>query len=225
LEFESATLWSKSGILKDQRINCGESAAQRICCRNLKKETTAQTKAENVGLENQNPFQNPEPLLTTLARLFALEGLAAAVAVLSNSAPSIEQVDYDNWNGGTDFYTLVLYVSASLYAQLGEQRDRLEQMILDKAKPLLQHYRRDVLTAVSILPELTTDPKWREKAQAWLAGKGVTNQGRVRTDNIAPRSCDGLLFRSQPEIHLYQALKGLGVSFAPLPVFIRGGDT
>ena len=36
--------------------------------------------------------------------------------------------------------------------------------------------------------------------------------------------CDGLLFRSQPEIHFYKALKALGVSFAPLPVFIRGGE-
>lgn len=32
-----------------------------------------------------------------------------------------------------------------------------------------------------------------------------------------------LLFRSQPEINLYRALKAAGVSFAPLPVFVRGG--
>jgi hypothetical protein len=37
--------------------------------------------------------------------------------------------------------------------------------------------------------------------------------------------CDGLLFRSQPEINLYKALKARGITFAPLPVFIRGGDT
>lgn len=33
-----------------------------------------------------------------------------------------------------------------------------------------------------------------------------------------------MLFRSQPEIYLYQALKALGVTFAPLPVFLRGGQ-
>jgi len=37
--------------------------------------------------------------------------------------------------------------------------------------------------------------------------------------------CDGLLFRSQPEINLYRAFKALGITFAPLPVFIRGGET
>jgi very-short-patch-repair endonuclease len=36
---------------------------------------------------------------------------------------------------------------------------------------------------------------------------------------------DGLLFRSHQEIHLYRALKAAGVSFAPLPVFVRGGQT
>jgi hypothetical protein len=33
------------------------------------------------------------------------------------------------------------------------------------------------------------------------------------------------LFRSPPEIHLYKALKQQGVSFAPLPVFIKGGKS
>jgi hypothetical protein len=58
---------------------------------------------------------------------------------------------------------------------------------------------------------------------AWLRGEGITNQGRVRSDNIAAREHDGLLFRSQEEINLYRALKSAGVSFAPLPVFVRGG--
>ena len=69
------------------------------------------------------------------------------------------------------------------------------------------------------------DSNWREKAKAWLMGKNVTNQGRVRSDNIASRNCEGLLFRSQAEINFYKALKTMGVSFAPLPVFIKGGHT
>jgi hypothetical protein len=56
-----------------------------------------------------------------------------------------------------------------------------------------------------------------------LDGTGINNQGRVRSNNIAHREVDGLLFRSEPEIHLYRALKAKGVTFAPLPVFLRGG--
>lgn len=58
-----------------------------------------------------------------------------------------------------------------------------------------------------------------------MTGQGVTNQGRARSDNLAPRMWDGLLFRSQQEINLYRALKSQAVSFAPLPVFVRGGTT
>jgi hypothetical protein len=53
----------------------------------------------------------------------------------------------------------------------------------------------------------------------------MSNQGRVRSNNIATREHDGLLFRSEPEINLYRAFKTLGVTFAPLPVFIRGGNS
>jgi hypothetical protein len=86
-------------------------------------------------------------------------------------------------------------------------------------------YLDEKMHCVLITTQLLDDDKWRDKARTWLTGEGVTNQGRARSDNIAPRMCDGLLFRSEPEIHLYRALKAVGITFAPLPVFVRGGQT
>lgn len=63
------------------------------------------------------------------------------------------------------------------------------------------------------------------KLKSWLTGNNINNQGRVRSDNIATRASDGLLFRSQPEIFFYKALKSLGVPFAPLPVFVKGVES
>ncbi|MEG4494144.1 hypothetical protein [Microcoleus sp. D3_18_C4] len=77
---------------------------------------------------------------------------------------------------------------------------------------------------MSITPILSAGEEWREKANNWVTGKGVNNQGRVRSDNIPSRTVDGLFFRSQNEVLFYKALKLLGVPFAPLPVFIRGGE-
>jgi hypothetical protein len=105
----------------------------------------------------------------------------------------------------------------------GSVKYKCEQAINEVGSPLFSG--NECLKSVSIDPIPNTDPKWRDKARTWLAGDGVTNQGRVRSDNIASRECDGLLFRSEPEILLYKALKSLGLSFAPLPVFIRGGQT
>jgi glycosyltransferase involved in cell wall biosynthesis len=54
----------------------------------------------------------------------------------------------------------------------------------------------------------------RLKAKAWLRDESVNNQGRLRSENIAPYTKEGLLFRSKPEINLYYAIKGCGNTFA-----------
>lgn len=165
----------------------------------------------------------PEAILSTLAHLFAHEGKAREVAILANAEAELLQTDYDNWNGGTYGYSLYLRVPLELYVQISDVKEKCENALEEKAKPLFSE--NEYLKRVGIDPRPDEDPQWRDKARAWLAGTGVSNQGRVRSDNIASRECDGLLFRSEPEILLYRALKPLGVSFAPLAVFIRGGPT
>lgn len=169
-------------------------------------------------------FADPEAILGSLARLFAAEGKAREVAVLTYSQPEVIETGYDNWNGGIDLYSLFLHVPLNLYPQLEAEREAVQDSILQKAQVFLEKFPGDRLTQVKIVPAVVEDPQWREKAAAWLTGEKVSNQGRVRSDNVAPLSADGLLFRSQPEVQLYRATKAAGVSFAPLPVFVRGGD-
>ncbi len=170
-------------------------------------------------------FADPESILGTLARLIAADGAAREVAVLTYSSPEIVESGYDNWNGGITSYTLYLHVPLALYPQLQEGLGKIEDSILEKAEIFLARFFNDRLSQVKVIPAVVEDEQWREKAAAWLTGSKVSNQGRVRSSNVAPLSTDGLLFRSQPEIHLYRALKSLGVSFAPLPVFVRGGES
>lgn len=167
--------------------------------------------------------QNPEPLVATLARLYAAEGKAREVAVLAHAKIKIEQTDYDNWNGGTHIFSLYLQIPPNIYSQLGNDREEVEKSLLERAQLIVRPFTNDWLKEILILPQIVDVGDWQEKAKTWLTGKNVTNQGRVRSDNIASKTCDGLLFRSEPEIFLYKALKAAGVSFAPLPVFIRGG--
>jgi hypothetical protein len=173
---------------------------------------------------SDNFFSNPEPILATLARLFASDGSAREVAILANSTATIKQTSYDNWNGGTYGYSLYLQVPHWLYNQIIGEVENAETKISEKASFLTRGYENEFLEKVYITPLIAGDKEWRDKAKAWLAGDGVSNQGRVRSDNIPSRTMDGLLFRSQPEIFLYKALKASGVSFAPLAVFIRGGE-
>ncbi|RAT96987.1 hypothetical protein [Brevibacillus sp. Leaf182] len=165
-----------------------------------------------------------ESKLATIVRMFAMEGLAREVAVLANSSARVEQTDYDNWNGGIYYYTLFLELPINLYVQIKENTEEIEKKIKDELSSVINS-GDSFFERVTISPILSDDKDWRSKANTWLNGSNISNQGRVRSSNIASRNCDGLLFRSQAEIKFYKALKKLGVSFAPLPVFIKGGTT
>src|SRR5262249_3271568 len=130
----------------------------------------------------------------------------------------------DNWNGGTSGYTIGLQVPSHLYAQIGDRRVELEKQFHQQANNLAGLYENEHFDAVVIVAEMPENDDWREGAKAWLRGSGVNNQGRVRSDNVAPVMVDGLLFRSQPEVNLYRALRAAGICLAPLPVFVRGGE-
>jgi len=75
-----------------------------------------------------------DPLLCTLARIFAAEGKAREVAVLANAKASIQQSGYDSWDGGTYLYTVSLEIPTQLDAQIAAHRDEIQQTILLRAQ-------------------------------------------------------------------------------------------
>jgi hypothetical protein len=163
-----------------------------------------------------------ESYLYSLSRVFAHKGDTTEVAILADAFAELIQTDYDNWDGGTYGYTLYLRIPTALYAQVADNRSEHATSIRGELGPHFPFKRN--LREVFIQPFQKAPDGWQGKAKSWVEGKGVTNQGRVRSSNIAGREHDGLLFRSPSEINLYDALKKRGVAFAPLPVFLRGGE-
>ena len=168
------------------------------------------------------PFEG-EAIAATLAFTSATRGDAASVMALSVSKPTFEVIRVD-FGGSEIGIALHLELPALQYALLSEVREQIQSNLSELLDPIIRTHPGYWLGSVSLIPDGAAPSDWRERARAFVAGDGVSNQGRVRSDNIAARECDGLLFRSQPEINLYRAFKALGVSFAPLPVFVRGGQ-
>ena len=167
-----------------------------------------------------------EALLATAARLFFADGATREVAILADAQASLQDYVYENSFGETHTnFCLNLEIPHWLYWQISDARDQLEKVFKRKLNEIATRPYYPYIDEVSITPVLNAGENWRESAKRRLAGEGVTNQGRVRSDNIASKSVDGLLFRSEPEIFLYKALKPLGVFFAPLPTFVRGGES
>ena len=147
-----------------------------------------------------------------LTNLFASDGDTRAVAIIALGKATILQTDYDNWDGGQTGFTVYIEIPQNLYHQLEGKHGEIEETFKEKAKEIVRLYEREWIAGFVITTELVEDPHWR-KAKSWVAGQGISNQGRARSDNLAPRSADGLLFRSQPEIYLYRAFKSLGISY------------
>ena len=169
-----------------------------------------------------------DKFLAALARRFAKKGANAEVAVLTLGRPTCEHVEVDADDFPFDLYAITFEVPQRLYDQVADRRKAIEKNLESECYALSRCYPEISFpggpVCITVRIEMRDDPLWRKKAREWLPKQGLSNQGRVRSDNVAPYEVDGLLFRSPSEIYLYHALKGRNISFAPLPVFIRGGD-
>lgn len=165
-----------------------------------------------------------EQFVASIAELLRHRGRDRELAVLANSEFEITRTSHDNWDGGITGWSLACACDAGLYARLTEpDRDETESHIDGVCSEIFRQFPKHKIDRVLIAPRSANRTAWRAQATRWLSGEGINNQGRVRSNNMASLECDGLHFRSEQEIHLYRALKRAGITFAPLPVFVRGG--
>jgi hypothetical protein len=169
-------------------------------------------------------FPELEAFLSMVAQLLTLDGDALAVAVLSAGQPA-SPGGYDGGDEGERVWLLRLTIPARIFQQLNDsERTQCERNITAAAgKVSKSRNLQDWVGKTELVVGVEVRENWRAEAEAWLKGAGINNQGRVRSDNVASRQHDGLLFRSPVEICVYDALKAAGVLYAPLPVFLRGG--
>lgn len=163
-----------------------------------------------------------ENLLASAVEALKVSGDARAIAVLLEGKCELVQ-----WNSdfGIDFWRLFVALPVPLfYAMNEDERKVTQESIAAVLGPFFETTPQDGLDAVIITPQVAAAKDgWREEAVRFLKGEGVTNQGRVRSDNIASKQHQGLLFRSKAEITLFNALLRAKLAIAPLPVFVRVG--
>ena len=119
-----------------------------------------------------------EGILRTVAQVYAMQGNRREVAILARSKAEVEQTDYDNWNGGTYGYRLILRIPAAHYAQIESEREKIEKDILERMEPLLQGFSNASINSVLITLEIENDANWRKNANRWLEKVGT---GSIKT--------------------------------------------
>lgn len=131
------------------------------------------------------------------------------------------------WDSDFDLDAWRIFVALPVqlfYAMSEEERNTAEGSVASAAAPFFAATPYAALESVVFSPKVQeAKADWRDEAIRFVKGEGVTNQGRVRSDNIASKHHRGLLFRSKPEITLFEALMRAKLAVAPLPVFVRVG--
>jgi len=167
------------------------------------------------------PFE-VENFVASIVEALKTKGDARAIATLLEG-----DCDVQKWNSdwGIDYWRIFVGLPVRLfYAMSEDDRKATESAIEEAASPFFHATPSDAINGVTISPTVVqADDGWRDDAVRFIKGEGVTNQGRVRSDNIASQEHLGLLFRSKAEIVLFEALTRARLAVAPLPVFVRIG--
>lgn len=100
-------------------------------------------------LENQNEIKR---IVSTIIKLFQEQGDNEITRLLKASSYSTEMVHYDNWNGGTDYYSLHIDIDATVFAFYEEKIKDFENRIEDKFEVFLRGIENEVLSNVIIRP-------------------------------------------------------------------------
>jgi hypothetical protein len=112
-------------------------------------------------------FFNSSTILATVTSILEAEGLTPAATVLKTADARFEKMEYDNWNGGTDLYTLFLQIDAGSLARLGQACDELEQQITERLKPVIDGFSDDWVSA-QVRPRVENRAGWKSMGQGGL---------------------------------------------------------
>lgn len=104
---------------------------------------------------NKHFTKDIAPLIATVRELARADGGVLEQRALQEGRASLEEPEYDNWDGGTYYYTLTLTVPVSLFAQIGDSGSELEQTISKRIHQLQRGPGKHRITAVVIQPGMT----------------------------------------------------------------------
>jgi hypothetical protein len=100
-----------------------------------------------------------ETVVATLTELFRNQGNQVACEVMETAKARIEETGFDNWNGGTYLFTLVLDLPMKAFAHIESDVPKMEKLISEKFTKVLPDTGDKWLQDVAIRPVLEDPAK------------------------------------------------------------------
>jgi hypothetical protein len=80
--------------------------------------------------------------------------------IIDNSQITIEQTGYDNWNGGTNLYTLYLTVDIGTFVKIRDSIQTKEAELLEKFSIATRHLENEGISNITIVPKAKPQIDW-----------------------------------------------------------------
>lgn len=137
-----------------------------------------------------------DDFLASIVEAMKVRGDARAIATLIEGQCCFQLWDQDF---GIDSWRMFVALPVPLYyAMTEDERESTQESIKEVGSSFFGSLPSDHLGSVVLAPKMEqANDGWREEAMRFIKGEGVTNQGRVRSDNVASKQHLGLLFRSK----------------------------
>jgi hypothetical protein len=99
-------------------------------------------------------------IVYTVTELLKADRLDELNDLLSNSNVTVEQTGYENWNGGTYFYTLHLTINIGIFVKIRDKIQSLESVLLEKFGIATRHLENQEISNITIVPNAKPKIDW-----------------------------------------------------------------
>jgi len=93
-----------------------------------------------------------EDVVATLVDIYRHQGHSDIVEILESASARFELTDYDNWNGGTSTYALMLDIPVPLFASVESKLQGIEKGVCSKLATICRDLSNDHIGSVTITP-------------------------------------------------------------------------
>jgi hypothetical protein len=93
-----------------------------------------------------------EDVVATLVDIYRHQGNSEIVEILESASARFELTDFDNWNGGTSTYALMLDIPVPLFASAESKLEEIEKGICSKLATICRDLSNDHIGSVTITP-------------------------------------------------------------------------
>jgi len=101
-------------------------------------------------------------IIYTVCELLKADQEDELFQILNSAETNIEETGYDNWNGGTNLYTIYLNIDVDTFVKIRDRIEKVETDLLAKFEIGTRHFENEVISNIRIIPKVQPKIEWNK---------------------------------------------------------------